>query len=74
MLLSKKIKSSHRMPLPCHKLGSYHFSPSTHICSQGGNDESILSLFLGFLRYILRNTLGKRLHLPKKNKYEEIQK
>lgn len=39
--------------LPCHKLGSYRFSPSIHICNQGGNDESILSLFLGFLQYIL---------------------
>lgn len=35
--------------LPCHKLDNCHFSPSTHKCNPGENDESIWSLSWGSL-------------------------
>lgn len=42
-----------RKVIPCHKLDSFHFSPSTHKCNQGENDDNTLSVSWGSLEYIL---------------------
>jgi hypothetical protein len=46
-------KYAYEKKLPCHKLDSFHFSPSIHKCNPGENDESIWSLSWGSLEYIL---------------------